>query len=403
MTVKNTRRWLSLLFACVLIFQLLPPAALAEEPEITVTIATGSLGRPLADIPVEWDTAWFVSDAAEYRQELALTALALSGAAYVEMRDSLSVQDALKALGFGTVQSYHYEAAKDIGDRTAYTFGLQKLESRKGKAQYLAAVVVRGTGEYMEWASNLNVGTGSDHTGFLRAEKELRANLKRYLSQAGITGPADGSVKFLITGHSRGGAVANLLAARLCETKLARQGNIYAYTFAAPAVSTQACQEGYEWIFNIINPEDLVTQVPLEAWGYHRYGVDLPLPVEDSGELFDAVNRQYKALTGRDYAVYQDPGAPGEITAALGRLTPAPSGSGMAMLSALLSGDLEGLSALAEQNGIAALLLGKAAVEAASEITPLIRQEQAGMRSAHCAAGYYSWLSAPSGFTSQAE
>lgn len=392
MTAKKPRRCLCLILAWLLAFQLLPPAALAEEAAINVTVATGSKEKSLAEIPVQWDTAWFTADTSEYRQELALTALALSGAAYAQKGGSLCVQDALKALGFGKIKSYHYGVSSDIGDRTAYTFAVQKLKSAEGTPQYLIAVVVRGTGEYMEWASNLRMGAGSEHMGFVRAEKELLANLKSYLTEI------DGSLKFLITGHSRGGAVANLLAARLPEAGLAKGEDIYAYTFAAPTVSAEVPEEGYGWIFNIVNEEDLVTRVPLPAWGYRRYGIDLPLPVEHKGELFDAMNQQYKALTDQDYAVYQDPNATDRLAEAIYRLAPTPTGTNMEMLAALFSGDLDGLSTLIEHNGIAALLLGRTALEVSSQLVPLIRQEQAGMRSAHCVAGYYSWLSVTSSF-----
>ena len=42
------------------------------------------------------------------------------------------------------------------------------------------------------------------------------------------------SVKIWITGYSRAGAVANLVAARLDEDSSYSQKDVYAYTFSAP-------------------------------------------------------------------------------------------------------------------------------------------------------------------------
>ena len=48
--------------------------------------------------------------------------------------------------------------------------------------------------------------------------------VENYLSSTGVQNPI-----ILVTGHSMGAAIANILAARLNETM--DSGNIYAYTF----------------------------------------------------------------------------------------------------------------------------------------------------------------------------
>lgn len=389
---RNWSRMLAVLLLSAVLLPLGGRAALAEEAGIPIVIGTGIKEQPKAEVRVSWDDAWFREDPAVYRHDLALAAMALSGAAYVRTDRGISARAALEDLGFEHLKSYHYQLTLESGEQTAYTFGVKTLRDGEGKTFRLVAAVVRGTGEYMEWAGNLNVGTGIVHAGFDEAGNELMATLKKYLAENGGENP----VKFLITGHSRGGAVANLTAARLVKKGLAEKENVYAYTFAAPAVSAGAAEEGYENIFNIINEADLVPWVPLPDWGYRRYGVDVPLPAaEEDGydALFEKMDQQYTALTGQPYAVYQDEKAVGKITDALHRLIPTVPGENMEMIAALLSGDLEGLSGLARQNGLAAILLGRTAVQVSSELTPLLRQERPGMVSAHCMAGYFSWLS----------
>lgn len=382
-------RFTALLLACCLTLVLLTPAGLAADKGVVVTIGTGVREKPEAEIEVHWDDAWFAGDKSVYRHELAVAAMALSASAYVKTDKGVAVQDALKALGFDHIKSYNYPFAAQSGKQTAYTFAVKSVKDGKGKAVQLVAIVVRGTGEYTEWAGNLNVGSGKEHEGFADARDELLENLEKYLPEAGVKDP----VKFFITGHSRGAAAANLTAASLTD----RKKDVYAYTFAAPAVSTEAKTEGYENIFNIVQTDDLVTQVPLAQWGYRRWGVDRLLPArggEGYDEQFAAMNEQYEALTGRAYAVYKDETTVEQLTGALYRLAPTVSGPNMAMLSALLRGDLEELSALVEGNALAALLMGRTALRASSELTPLLQREGPGLAAAHCMAGYYSWLAA---------
>ena len=391
-------RWIrgaALLLAFCLLLPLCWRTAEAADMEAAVIIGTGVREKPQAAVTVRWDDAWFSEDAGSYRHDLAVTAMALSAAAYVRAGRSVSVQDALKAFGFEHIKSYNYHLSAQSDGQTAYTFAVKTVKDPEGKDVKLVAAVIRGTGEYTEWAGNLNVGTGSEHEGFAQARDELLANLEAYLPEAGVTGRA----KYFITGHSRGGAAANLTAARLIDGNKAEKKDVYAYTFAAPAVSVDAKTEGYENIFNIVNGDDLVPQVPLAQWGYRRYGTDRPLPSRrSSGEAYDgqfaAMDKRYTDLTGAPYVVCQDAGTVEKLTGALFQLAPAVSGPNMAMLSALLQGNLEELSALIEGNALAALMMGRTALRVSSELTPLLQREGAGLASAHCMAGYYSWLAA---------
>ena len=374
---KRWSRLLALLLVCC--FALAQPAAGAVDEGTDVTIGTGVAEKPTA----------------EYQHELAEAAMALSAAAYVRTAQGRSVQKALEAFGFDHVKSYNYQFSAQSSSRTAYTFAAKSVKDKDGGTVKLVAIVIRGTGVYTEWAGNLNVGSGSEHEGFAQARDELMGNLEKYLPEAGVTG----KVKFLVTGHSRGGATANLTAARLIDAGVVEKEDVYAYTFAAPAVSTEAKAEGYENIFNLVCGDDLVPQVPLAQWGYGRYGIDRYLPAKDAGEedydrQFAAMNQRYLDLTGQSYAVYQDRETVEKLTGTLYQLAPAVSGPNMAMLSALLRGDLEELSALVEGNPVAALLMGRTAIRASSELTPLLQREQAALVSAHCMAGYYSWLAA---------
>ena len=389
-------RLFALLLLCAMAASLPVPTALASEGKraVPVTIDTGIAGASDAKIEVLWDDAWFTADDTTYNHDLAIAAMALSGAAYRGGQNT-GVQAALKALRFGNIRSYNYTPVlSTVTSVTAYTFAVKEIPASGGTA-YLTAIVIRGTGEYMEWAGNLNMGGGTDHAGFAKARDELLARLDQYLAGLNLTEEKRQSMRYLVTGHSRGGAAANLTAARL--TDAGAPGAVYAYTFASPAVSFKAAGAGYENIFNIISDEDLVTQVPLSSWGCGRYGTDLHLPTKArDGEAYAAsfarMDRQYTALTGKPYTVYKDQELVAKLTSALYKLVPNATGPSMAMLSALFTGNFTGLSDLIRENSLTALLMARWMLELSSELTPLIQQEAGGMASAHCMASYYSWL-----------
>ena len=142
-----------------------------------------------------------------------------------------------------------------------------------GQKRTLVAVVIRGTDRW-EWQGNMDITGASydpamnDHYSFKEAEKDLRTNssngLTKYLSEHGITNPI-----YLITGHSRGAAVANLLAETLNNT--VGTSNVFAYTFATPNV-TKTPNLSRSNIYNFCFEDDFVPQVPLADWGYGKHG-----------------------------------------------------------------------------------------------------------------------------------
>lgn len=157
-------------------------------------------------------------------------------------------------------------------------------------------VVLRGTtGE--EWFSNFDVGYGGEHRGFSKAADFAELRLSDYLFTHGIrVEPA-----FFITGYSRGGAVANILAKRLCD----RYGidRVRAYTLAAPHTTISKRAPRYGSIFNLVRDEDFFTRVPLAGWGYTKYGRTISL--SDAGD----VAARYRQLTGREYIGFTDAGS----------------------------------------------------------------------------------------------
>jgi hypothetical protein len=125
-------------------------------------------------------------------------------------------------------------------------------------------------------------------------------------------GLSPGSVKLWITGHSRGAAVANLLAADLTDDALyPAKESIYTYTFATPNVrlpaddmERMAMKDDYLNIHNYLNTEDFVAYVPLEAWGFTRYGITKEFT---STVQYDSMKHTYRSTGQMRFEV--DPNA----------------------------------------------------------------------------------------------
>ncbi len=193
---------------------------------------------------------------------------------------------------FSDIENYYYrdEQRKADNDTCCYTLAVKEVE-KAGKTVPLVMVLIRGTGGNAEWISNLNVADVAKkkddyHEGFLLAAAEIQSNIREMLNERSIDA---NEALFFVTGHSRGAAVANIVAASLSSSEGAQE-RVYAYTFAAPncAADYQVEETNYENIFNILNPEDLVPKVPLTDWGYSRYGIDLILPSKSNASDYSA-------------------------------------------------------------------------------------------------------------------
>lgn len=160
-----------------------------------------------------------------------------------------------------------------------------------------------------------------DHPGYEEAAREVCAALAPWIEESRAAGEP---VSLLLVGHSRGGAVANLVAAAADDALAVRAGvtssgdaasselpldagdRVYAYTFAAPRTTVDAAARGarYANIFNVVHPADIMPSLPLESWGYERYGVDMALPAAND-EGFDG--RYERMCAAYQTAMGQEP------------------------------------------------------------------------------------------------
>nr|WP_239471142.1 hypothetical protein [Olsenella uli] len=162
-----------------------------------------------------------------------------------------------------------------------------------------------------EWLSNARIEGASDdvsgdHLGFSLAAEEIVADLEERAASE------DPGVErtYLFCGHSRGAAVANLLASYADggmggAEAIASAESVRAYGFATPNCTSAADARSarYDNIFNVLNPSDVVTMLPPASWGYRRYGHDVWLPATGADALTEAMRTSYRVSMGAECPV----------------------------------------------------------------------------------------------------
>ncbi|MCL2572557.1 MAG: hypothetical protein FWE11_09160 [Defluviitaleaceae bacterium] len=277
-----------------------------------------------ADFPAAyfWDEAYFAMPSYIYNPSLATMTLAFAMSAFGSTTDGVydftarNAVDLLSEIGFVDIETNHYFTIVPEEDTIGVVVAHTEIEV--GDQFYtLIAVSTRGSGYGMEWAGNFTLGDGGYHEGFRRASEETYRFIDNYVRRHQDN--FHENTMIWITGYSRGGAVANIVAAWVTRARgiagiRLNRGNIFAYTFATPrAVPVEHARERiFTNIHNVLNPADIVTWVAPQIWGFGRYGVDRFLAERGQmgdAAVFDDVLRHLRAIdTGRgnETLLYQD-------------------------------------------------------------------------------------------------
>lgn len=238
----------------------------------------------VSDRTLAWGLDLFNFSAFDYVGNFAELGLTLSAATE---NSSAATEKLLNDLGFKTVKSENYSHSWEDIYWPGVTFGHQEIN---GKHYFIVAI--RGTTDFEDFISDLY--------GFTNSASNIHSSLNSFISKIcnlNFDETKENS-KFFVTGHSLGGATANVLAKELSDEY--GKENVYCYAFAPPKPidwATGAANAGkYNNIFNIMNLEDPVTYLP-NLWA--RYGKDITFHRWSTSE-FDSNFRQ---LTGRNYAL----------------------------------------------------------------------------------------------------
>ena len=225
-----------------------------------------------------------------------------------------------KLFGIQDPEDIHIRASEyavDKDDLTEFFVGHRTIY-RNGEKKELVILSVRGTnGTNAEWSSNFDVGATTmdyynacgfdhphwkdydNHKGFDVTTNRVLEKFAAYEKRHGLDQKSNKVI--LITGHSRGAAIANLLGAHFEDRADYKS---FTYTFAAPYATTHTDAGSYRTVFNVVNSDDLVPYLPMYEWGFRKYGVTYTLSVNDYYEdsnWFGNKEGSFEWLCGYDY------------------------------------------------------------------------------------------------------
>jgi len=212
----------------------------------------------------EWKDTYVDAPSSEIDLELADELITLNEYAYNVSRQNKYMWK----YGFKTLASVNYDRTAD-DTRHVCAYSVYKKVLKDGRT--VIVIVVRGTGD-TEWELNLDIMPSGDYDlgyseNFYLTAKDIIDTWQETFES--LTDPV-----FVVTGHSRGAACANILGAMLDDAY--GEDRVYAYNFASPRTVRGEYQQ-YGNIFNFINECDFVTYLPLPQWGFERYGRDIIL------------------------------------------------------------------------------------------------------------------------------
>ena len=226
---------------------------------------------------------WFKDDPSSVNNELALASMQLVASAVTNDEDGYSAAF-LKNLGFDEIGFSDFESSDP--DDCNYTRG-RKTVGEGDSAFTLVAVAIQSSSHNAAtknkgWRQNFTVNDenssepAGEHYAYAKAVDKVIDDI------AALGG--SGSVRFWITGQSRGGAIANVLSAKLPEKIGSEDAKVFAYTFEAPATVDEETASAAKcaYIHNYVCEDDFVTKIPM--WGMTRYGDTQELKTKETDE-----------------------------------------------------------------------------------------------------------------------
>ena len=250
----------------------------------------------------------FLGSATIYRPALAKASAIASTLAYhdrhwydpdIGITTEMDIIDWLEYHGMRDVQRINITGTDD--HRSEIIMGYRPVFNSTGSTLVIS-VIIRGTnGTIEEWSSNMDIGDTRDfanntnhpewtasthHMGFDITSNRIMTAVSEYIENEIPYPYSVLSHTYWVTGHSRGGALANLVAAKLIDDN----ETVFAYTFAAPGTVVCSRCQSYEFgeceqstgctahaakynsIFNIVNEDDFIPYFPLKQWYFTLYG-----------------------------------------------------------------------------------------------------------------------------------
>lgn len=235
----------------------------------------------------------FDQDATDYSLAHAYWLAKASDLAY---KDDATIDEQARDWGFDTVR--HHET------RFTPPFPLEDTQAYTMASDRMIVMAFRGTEpkEIRDWLSDSSTppwpgpgGTGFVHYGFAQALESVFPDIRKTLTEL-----RDNDQTVWLTGHSLGGALAMLTAARLVleDPRLAADG---VYTFGQPRTCDRLLSTAYNSAlkgrsYRFVNNNDIVPQLPPEPVFSH---VDALRFIDSAGKVHEGAGGLVAGLANR--------------------------------------------------------------------------------------------------------
>ena len=236
-----------------------------DEVKVSNTFGLSLKSGATVTVNATYKTSYFSSDSSEFNKDLAM--LSFTGATSMNKQAS---QAFYSAMGFSDQMAIGWDG-EPTSDSVAYT-----IASRRIGDSTLIGITVRGCNYGSEWANNLTVGSSGNHKGFNYEADKILQFLKVFMQ---LHHSGDKNIKIWIMGYSRGGGISGLLSHKIISDGIAKEKDLYTYTFEAPASLGSA--DTYSCIHNVRNSADIVPYIPPVQWGLYHAGVETNTYSED--------------------------------------------------------------------------------------------------------------------------
>lgn len=214
------------------------------------------------NLKFKYNDSFFKQSAKKFNNDLALLSF---GHAFTSNSSNFTSKF-LNDIGFEDIEFSGYDVPTSV-DTLGFALAKKKINDFT-----VVGVFTRSLQYGLEWGNNFTIGTEGDHLGFSLRANEVKTSLENYI----VSNCENENVKLWISGYSRGGGIANLLASLILRnnTLNVSQDNMFVYTFAAPNSVSVENAVAYENVHNIVNKADLVTNIPPNSYGLTRCGID---------------------------------------------------------------------------------------------------------------------------------
>ena len=247
------------------------------EVSIDVMISKQEKPKDIGRLKFKYSDSFFLRSACSYNHELAIMSLGLTMSAFTYENDGdRHTRSALIGIGCDdrTIESFRFDDQQSCEDTCGYMIAAKKLPDDS----FLIPVVIRSHHYGGEWVSNAHAVEDAypDHAAGFKAAADIAYDaVMEYIERRGFE---KHRVRLWVCGYSRGGAVTNILAARLTFESGIGKDNVFAYSFATPVTVFDRANLFTDNIFNIISEMDVVPRMPLRYWDFGRYGTDMIVP-----------------------------------------------------------------------------------------------------------------------------